>query len=115
VPRFELKVIKNSLPYIQPYCIIARIVPVNYGHYIENKVIGQYKNQKIAEKAKENFEFLLMNEIIPPEFEDYMNWSKHKKNKEQYSPLDIFEKRLKNKDGDSPPKLPPSKKRKIIL
>jgi len=129
-PCFELKILKNTLPYIQPYSLLAETITGNNGHYIErSKIIGNYKNQAIVEKAKKNFEHLLINEILPPEFEDYKQWQNCKRTPydhisdnfshieypEWYNPIKTLEKRMKNKDGDSPPKLPPSKKRKIIL
>jgi len=125
-PCFELKILKNTLPYIQPYSLLAKTITGNNGHYIErSQIIGNYKNQTIAEKAKKNFEHLLINEILPSEFEDYKQWPSSRRtstdpdgtacNKTSYI-FDYFDKRMKsNKDGDSPPKLPPSKKRKIIL
>jgi hypothetical protein len=121
---FEVKIVKNTLPYIQPYSIIAKTITGNNGHYVErSQIIGNYKNQTIAEKAKKNFEHLLINEILPPEFEDYKHWPNCMRKsheftipQDNFSILDYFDKRMKsNKDGDSPPKLPPSKKRKIIL
>lgn len=138
-PCFELEILANTLPYIHPYSIRAKTITGNNGHYVErSQIIGNYKNQVIAEKAKKNFEHLLINEILPSEFEDYKHWPSSRRtstdpdgtacnktpsqtylsigdyNSENI--LKTFEKRMKsNKEGDSPPKLPPSKKRKIIL
>jgi len=130
-PCFELKILKNTLPYIQPYSLLAKIITGNNGRYVErSRIIGNYKNQVIAEKAKKNFEHLLINEILPPEFEDYKQWQNckrtpydsfsynlsHIEHPEWYNPIKALEKRMKSgKEGDLPPKLPPSKKRKIIL
>ena len=130
-PCFELIVVKNTLPYIYPYSIIAKTINGNRGFYVErSQIIGSYRNQVIAEKAKKNFEHLLMNEILPPEFEDYKQWQNckrtpydhvsdnfsHIEHPEWYNPIKALEKRMKsNKEGDAPPKLPPNKKRKIIL
>jgi hypothetical protein len=125
-PFFEITVVKNTLPYIQPYSVIATTRSGNNGCYIEKShVVGNYKNKAIAEKAKKNFEYLLQNGIIPQEFEDHMRWASNKRTsldsdgiahtKTSPQVFNYFQERLKNKDGDQPPELPPSKKRKIIL
>ena len=79
-PYFELEILANTLPYIHPYSIMATTRTGNNGYYIErSQIIGNYKNKIIAEKAKKNFEHLLTNEILPPEFEDYERWQNCKR------------------------------------
>jgi len=46
IPSFELKIVKNTLPYIQPYSITAKTITGNNGHYVERyQIIGNYKNK----------------------------------------------------------------------
>jgi len=104
---FELRIVKNTLPYIHPYSITA----TKNGYC---QIVGNYKNKAIAEKAKANFEHLLQYGIIPEELENLSTLLKP--NNTGPSPaINYFKERMKKPQGDQPPKLPPSKKRKIVL
>lgn len=101
--RYEISIVKNTLPYIQPYSVMAIKKPFEMGD--RAVILGNYRNKEEAEEAQKQFmsHYNLSGKIpvdIPGSiFKD---------------PIKCLEERIKTRQEKIETK-PENKKRKIIL
>jgi len=106
----KLEIVKNSLPYYQPYSIIFIDYSTN-----EKFVMGDYKTKKKAELAFIFFESKYSECVHPHGMEYLKSISKRKLTDKNKKPINELEKRILNPDGDSHEIKSKNLKRKIIL
>jgi hypothetical protein len=105
-----LEIIKNSLPYYQPYSIIFTDCGTN-----EKFVMGDYKTKQKAELALIFFESKYSGCIYPHGLEYFKSISKRQLTGKNQKPIDELEKRILNPSGDNHEIKSKNLKRKIIL
>jgi len=97
----SVEIIKNTLPYLYPYSVIAIDSSTN-----EKIILGQYKNKKDTELARTYFD---SRKSKVRGIEQFRNI---KKNNNIKNPIEQLEKRMTTYPDELPK---PPKKRKIIL
>jgi len=101
----KIEVVKNTLPYIQPYCILLTISETK-----DVYVLGDYKSKSKAEEAREYFHKIYVGYGLK-----YL--AKHVKRTLRASnkPIDQLEERIKNPIGDNHEDIQKNTTRRIIL